>query len=304
MLWTLSQTQRLAKYFGGLETVTAWLDLLRLIFPFIKAGRVEQARTSYEYFHSEHERVFGYSYDYVFSDDDYQFEWLVDDLEDARKKFLNPDEDRAAAQSKLMLHVARVVENGGRKAMIYAVDQFEVDRELNASDGDGSAQEAEDFVREVQQAAKPAKTNKRPRAGTSAIKGWARVPTGAETCGWCLMLCSRGPVYLSAYSAGLDLEDRHALADFDAGQGVDADDMDEWHPGCDCKVVPVFDTRTWPGKAEADDALEVWREATKLAERELRANPNKKSFVGGRWVPTTLNREAINQMRRLLGDGY
>ena len=49
---------------------------------------------------------------------------------------------------------------------------------------------------------------------------FARVPTGTETCAFCLMLASRGAVYHSRKTAG---EWRH------------------FHRRCDCKVVPSFD---------------------------------------------------------------
>lgn len=49
---------------------------------------------------------------------------------------------------------------------------------------------------------------------------FARVPTGFETCTFCLMLASRGAVYHTRKSAG---EWRH------------------FHRGCDCKVVPSFE---------------------------------------------------------------
>lgn len=49
---------------------------------------------------------------------------------------------------------------------------------------------------------------------------FARVPTGLETCTFCLMLASRGAVYHTRKSAG---EFKH------------------FHRGCDCKVVPSFD---------------------------------------------------------------
>lgn len=45
---------------------------------------------------------------------------------------------------------------------------------------------------------------------------WARVPTGSETCGFCIMLASRGYDYLRKESA------------------------DHAHPNCDCRVVPRF----------------------------------------------------------------
>ena len=56
---------------------------------------------------------------------------------------------------------------------------------------------------------------KRPR--------FARVPTGAETCPFCIMLASRGFVYLNRNTAG------------DAGH---------YHPNCDCRIVPGFDGET------------------------------------------------------------
>ena len=49
---------------------------------------------------------------------------------------------------------------------------------------------------------------------------FARVPTGFETCAFCLMLASRGAVYHSRKAAG---EFRH------------------FHRNCDCKVVPSFE---------------------------------------------------------------
>ncbi|WP_419060046.1 hypothetical protein [Ellagibacter isourolithinifaciens] len=49
---------------------------------------------------------------------------------------------------------------------------------------------------------------------------FARVPTGTETCTFCLMLASRGAVYHSRKTAG---EFKH------------------FHRNCDCKVVPSFE---------------------------------------------------------------
>lgn len=49
---------------------------------------------------------------------------------------------------------------------------------------------------------------------------WARVPSGRETCSWCLMLVSRGAVYESAKAASVD---NHG---------------DGFHLDCDCVAVP------------------------------------------------------------------
>lgn len=68
---------------------------------------------------------------------------------------------------------------------------------------------------------------------------WARIPTGAYTCAFCLLLASRGAVYKSSESAGLG--------------GFDHDD-------CDCLVVPVYDTEDYPFKEVVDAARNVYRE--------------------------------------------
>lgn len=49
---------------------------------------------------------------------------------------------------------------------------------------------------------------------------FARIPTGSETCEFCIMLASRGFVYHSKESAGA---------------------LNHWHPNCDCRVVAGFD---------------------------------------------------------------
>lgn len=48
---------------------------------------------------------------------------------------------------------------------------------------------------------------------------YARVPQGNETCSFCLMLASRGPIYHTAESAGFN---------------------NHYHANCDCRIVPMF----------------------------------------------------------------
>lgn len=50
---------------------------------------------------------------------------------------------------------------------------------------------------------------------------FARVPQGEKTCDFCLMLASRGPVYLTEESAGA---------------------FTKFHAHCDCKVIPFWET--------------------------------------------------------------
>lgn len=64
---------------------------------------------------------------------------------------------------------------------------------------------------------------------------YARVPTGAETCSFCLMLASRGFAYRSREAAS------HA------------------HPGCDCRVVAGFDGMEVEGY-DPDDLYLKWKD--------------------------------------------
>lgn len=67
---------------------------------------------------------------------------------------------------------------------------------------------------------------------------FARVPSGAETCKFCLMLASRGFVYHSKKSAGA---------------------LDHYHDGCDCRIVCSWDDDGAEGY-DPDALAEKWRE--------------------------------------------
>ena len=58
---------------------------------------------------------------------------------------------------------------------------------------------------------------------------FARVPSGAETCDWCLMLASRGAVYTSADAAASD-----------------------YHTDCDCMPVPADGPDDYPSGYDPD----------------------------------------------------
>lgn len=68
---------------------------------------------------------------------------------------------------------------------------------------------------------------------------FARIPTGDYTCGFCLVLASRGAVYKSVDSAILN--------------GFD-------HENCDCLVVPVYDTDDYPFMEVTREAERIYRE--------------------------------------------
>lgn len=55
---------------------------------------------------------------------------------------------------------------------------------------------------------------------------WARVPSGAKTCAFCMMLASRGFTYQSEEAAGID---------------------NSYHADCDCKIIPSWGKQTLKG---------------------------------------------------------
>ena len=81
---------------------------------------------------------------------------------------------------------------------------------------------------------------------------WARVPTGPETCEFCIMLASRGFVYHSEQLAS------HA------------------HANCDCRIVPSWDK----AKAEIEgydpsEYLRAWEKLQEISKRTDLSGPDK-----------------------------
>ena len=72
---------------------------------------------------------------------------------------------------------------------------------------------------------------------------FARVPTGAETCTFCLMLASRGAVYYTRKTAG---------------------EFRRFHRGCDGKVVPSFDDEPMATLVEGHDPLAAQRTLSRI----------------------------------------
>lgn len=70
---------------------------------------------------------------------------------------------------------------------------------------------------------------------------WARTLSGAEDCGFCAMLASRGAVYASD------------TVKFRS------------HPNCDCGAELVRDPKDWPGLLEAEYLSAMWKESKNLA---------------------------------------
>lgn len=153
-------------------------------------------------------------------------------------------------------------------------------------------------VRTIQAAAKQVENGGRKTALRAVntdpkVKGWARVATGAETCGWCMMLVSRGPVYGSQRKAGLktgkvkavELHRQIEEAQTDEGRKAAEENllqlMDKWHDNCDCKVVPVFDLSNWTGRDHYLEQLALWKKVTKGKSGQEAVNAFRRAVESG-----------------------
>lgn len=81
---------------------------------------------------------------------------------------------------------------------------------------------------------------------------FARVPTGNDTCEFCIMLASRGFDYLSKESAG---------------------SINHYHPNCDCRIVPGFEGET---QVEGYDPDELYEQYLENKERKEQRKTNTK----------------------------
>ncbi|WRQ09082.1 protease [Mycobacterium phage terelak] len=248
-------------------TMFDWLRLLDLLFPEIQRRRTEASVLARRFYDSQRAQ---HHPDLPRNDRPLEgttFEKFVENMDPARERMQQAD-TRGDALTHLTLRAVREVENAGRQQIIHAVEN-----------------------------------DPEPRV----LRGWARVATGRETCAWCLMLISRGPTYVRAETAGLDLDTEHALELFENNdqETYFADiggEIKQWHTGCDCKVIPVFRNEDWFGKEAADRALDLWGDATKeaiaLEDKGLVHKSGKK-----KGQPFTRNELAINALRRRLERG-
>ncbi|QAY03710.1 capsid maturation protease [Mycobacterium phage Petp2012] len=248
-------------------TMFDWLRLLDLLFPEIQRRRTEASVLARRFYDSQRAQ---HHPDLPRNDRPLEgttFEKFVENMDPARERMQQAD-TRGDALTHLTLRAVREVENAGRQQIIHAVEN-----------------------------------DPEPRV----LRGWARVATGRETCAWCLMLISRGPTYVRAETAGLDLDTEHALElfenkDLETYFADISGEIKQWHTGCDCKVIPVFRNEDWFGKEAADRALDLWGDATKEAiDLEDKGLVHKSGKKKGQ--PFTRNELAINALRRRLERG-
>lgn len=135
------------------------------------------------------------------------------------------------------------------------IDGRFADRAVNAvstrfeeKDKDAAAAFLASFVtKAVADTARQTQTYNTRRVYKKRLKGWdkarfARIPQGDKTCAFCMMLASRGFVYISQESAG--------------GDEWHGTDMDHYHAYCDCLVVSAFSN---DAAVEGYDPTELYR---------------------------------------------
>lgn len=206
-------------------TFSLWYQLLALLFPIVLRHRERAAELGRQFYDSQREIHNPGLPKHDFMLPEYRPEWFIEAMEPARIGLSKPGASDYEVE-RVALRAMKEVENGGRRAVLRPVED--------------------------------------PEFKDRKVQGWARVATGRETCGFCMMLVSRGPVYLSAAGAGLDTDDTTAKHLINKGDTEALNKlMKRWHEGCDCKVVPVFDKADWPGRDAFIRAQNIWKNATK-----------------------------------------
>lgn len=282
----VAYVQKLASLFTGpLLSVKDWLNLLQLLFPEVQKRYEQSAILGRSFYDAQRKK---YQPDLVRNEmllTELRWEWFVKNMEPARKELSQADSPPYAA-SKVALTAVREVEMAARRQIIGAVKNDEL---LKA--------------KIAEEAGRPDQSGKR------SVLGWARVATGRETCAWCLMLISRGAelnrkgnfAYAEAATAGINLDDETALDLWEeSGQNLEKfreateEYVEEWHTGCDCLAVPVFDLNDWPGRDQARRALQLWIDASTTASELIESGKSRTK---------NKNTETLNALRRRLERG-
>ena len=318
-------------FVNPLLTLVQWIGLLQLLFPEVQRARYESANLARGFYDSQRFQAYPDIPRHDVFLETYDFKSFVKNMEPSRKRMSMPQAP-ADSVTSMVLQTVREVENAGRQQIIHSV---EADTELfteiakqpepierapvtTESAQVNRAQQVQpvesgsitDYLRQQlandqlkQTVAQTAGKSEKPAGTPRVIRGWARVATGKETCGWCLMLISRGPVYSDSNTAGLSIAGWEAEPMISAGEDV-SEYMKEWHIGCDCKVMPVYKLEDWAGAAAAKRALEMYNEATDDALAWAERYPDRVHLTGKRkGKPFTRSEDIVLALRRRLESG-
>ena len=354
----VSTAAALAAMYGvQLLTLAGWRKLLEALFPLVAQQRTASAMSARRFYDAQRRINFPTVLQHDIELPATTWDGFVQAMEPARREVVKQVRMSAAKGDPVVpdkiarpvvLQTAKVVQDAGRDTIVKAAETDQIPDVV-----DNLERELKDAVRIEKRAAwggntydvevpdKPTRKDLDTDYAKAATKivGWARVATGDETCGWCWMLVSRGPVYTDAASSGLDnpVDDIDALEELGTTNGSQdlktlqvaaRGHMTEWHPGCDCIAVPVFDRNNWVGRDTHRRALEDWKAASSAATKVIdnkagdrkrltyrAAKRNKDGSVelndnGGMiYRDTTIglgaarSREAVNAMRVLQAKG-
>lgn len=185
-----------------------------------------------------------------------------------------------AARAQLDLFVPSLVQTYGESAALLAADYYDRLREQSGARGRYAARMAEpapvdqiegstrwavgplstadvaQALANMLQAAQRLVVQPARQTITLNVDGdpgrpkWARVPTGAKTCAFCLMLASRGAVYDTDRSAGR---------------------MHHYHADCDCEPTPIWEGDDFPDGYDPDALYERYNAARAVAGGDSKA---------------------------------
>lgn len=271
----------------GPVTDQVWTTLLQALFETVREQAWQAAKIARDFYDARREETFPGIPMQPVKLASLSFENFVREMEPVRKIVEKPD----FSTEVVALRVARSVENGARRTIIRAVENPDpiLDPVIISREERVPEFRLESAVHQPIQARPTPVPVESPTPKPQAdkrdvprlVRGWARVPTGRETCGFCWMLASRGPVYESSWSGGGRITDAGVIRKTADGT-MTSDDMNQWHTGCDCKIVPVFRLDDWPGKDKYEAAKKLWDEEI------------KQRYTG---------KDALNAFRKLVDDG-
>jgi hypothetical protein len=271
----MAAIQTVSSYVGLFQNMLLselqWLRILEFLFLAILRFRTQSAELARKFFDSQYNHYLpGEPKHNLFLRDQMDFPWFVQKMQPAKRRFLSSEAVQADSD-RVLARLIQIVEEAGRNTIIDAVEDLnqqiiDGERELRSEELEQQLSPrdsvAEDLKRQLAGEAGRPRSEPKETVSRTQVAGWARVATGRETCAFCLILVSRGPVYRAASTTGLKLSDPAALDKFLAGEDV-SEWMTQWHPNCDCKVVPVFDSVSWAGASAQDRALRIWKNQTK-----------------------------------------
>lgn len=124
----------------------------------------------------------------------------------------------------------------------------------------------------------------------NAVRGFARFDPRPPTCAFCTMMISRGPVYVSAETAGWPFDTaRLEKTLLDESPERLSEMMNKWHPDCTCVVVPVYSYSNYPTLDQEQEAFDIYDRARKAVAKDLKVGQSK--------INTRL---ILNKMRELI----